>query len=100
MIHGCIVRTPLPVGELLVTVSTRLTWHQRTMRALFSDELHAHLLNLGIAERTRVGIDREIVVQARSELVDSWSRLTWRPGAHFPEYTEAEATDPPWDTEN
>lgn len=58
MIEGCIVRIPLPVGPLLVTVSTRLAWRQRTMHALFSDELHTHLLNLGASERSHIGLDR------------------------------------------
>jgi hypothetical protein len=96
--QGAIVRTPLPVGQLTVTVSTRLSWHQRTPLSLFSPELERHLLAIGAGERQRIGIDREFTVEARGDAADSWQQLTWPAGSHSPTVREVEAVEPPFDT--
>ncbi len=99
LFEGVIKRRPLPVGQLRITVSTRLSWHQRTPHPLFSDELEQHLLRVGAAERARIGMDREFYVEARGEDAESWQRLTWPAGSLSPDVDERQEVDPPFDTD-
>ncbi len=96
--HGVIKRRVLPYGVLRVTVSTRLGWYQRTPLRLFSPQLEDHLLAIGAAERTRIGLHRHFYVEARGEDADSWQRLTWQSGSLTPYVDEVQEVDPPFDT--
>lgn len=94
--HTSTFRRLVPSGGVLIRVSTRGGWYQRSEGELFSPEMDRHLRNIGQAERVRIGSRLAVTVIATAVSSDSFQELTWCAGEHSPRNVDWIDATPPF----